>query len=157
PQLELGFSPAPVHLVREMIDVSRRLIAGNSVTNPTYHMSEARARHNTPSELPIYVACSGPKMLQMAGAYADGVIMMSGATTDTSEFALSRVRSGAAQAGRSDPAIDIAWGAATVIDDDPREARNQTRLMAAWFANHSVRYTQKVGAAPELVSAMRRQ
>ena len=159
PQLELGFKPAPVGLVREMIEASRQLVAGNSVTTSTatFQMREARARYNTPAQLPIYVACSGPKMLQMAGERADGVIMMAGATTVTLEYALSHVRAGLQQARRSGDAIDLAWGAATVIADESREALDQTRLMAAWFANHSVRYAAQVGASAELVAVMRSQ
>ena len=159
PQLELGYAPAPVGLVREMIEASRRLLGGESVTmrNDVFELHEARARFNAPSRLPIYVACSGPRMLQMAGEVADGVIMMCGATTETIDYALSQVRNGLQHASRSQDSLDVAWGAATVIADDQREAFDETRLMAAWFANHSARYAQKVGASAELVQAMRRQ
>src|SRR5438270_11246520 len=49
PQLELGFQPAPVQLVREMIQVSRQLIAGESVTfsNSDFQLLEARLRCHT--------------------------------------------------------------------------------------------------------------
>src|SRR6266700_1480584 len=72
PQLELGFRPAPVRLVREMIQVCRRRMA-------------------------------------------DGVIMMSGGTRDTLDFGLCHLRRGLS---RRDRAVDVAWGAATVIADD---------------------------------------
>jgi len=159
PQLELGFAPAPVHLVRDMIESSRRLIAGEAVTlsNPVFRMSAARARHNTPAQLPIYVACSGPKMLKMAGELADGVIVMAGATPETVEYAVAQVRDGLQRADNARDTFDLAWGAATVIADDSREALEETRLMAAWFANHSVGYAQRVGAAADLVAAMRSQ
>src|SRR5262249_14094612 len=46
PQLELGFSPAPVALVRDMIQVSRELIGGESVdfSNDQFRMRGARLR-----------------------------------------------------------------------------------------------------------------
>jgi 5,10-methylenetetrahydromethanopterin reductase len=159
PQLELGFKPAPVRLVREMIEASRQLISGQSVAmqTDTFVLEQARVRHNVPASLPIYVACSGPKMLQMAGEVADGVVMMSGATTDTISYALANVLQGAKNAGRCVEDIDIAWGAATVVADVQREALDQTRIMAAWFANHSVRYAERVGVSAELVAAMRGQ
>jgi len=96
PQLELGFRPAPVQLVREMIQVCRRLIAGELVSfaNEQFQLHEARLRCNAGTPLPIYVACSGPKMLEMAGECADGVIMMSGGTRETIEFGLSHLRRG---------------------------------------------------------------
>jgi 5,10-methylenetetrahydromethanopterin reductase len=157
PQLELGFSPAPVALVRDMIRVSRRLIAGETVTfeNQQFRLKDARLRHNTGGKMPIYVACSGPKMMGMAGEHADGVIMLSGATPDTIEFGLSHLRLGAARSGRNIQDMDVAWGAATVIDDERHAALDQTRLMAAWYANHSAHYAVQAGAPNSLIDRMR--
>jgi 5,10-methylenetetrahydromethanopterin reductase len=154
PQLELGFKPAPVHLVRDMIQVSRQLIAGESVTfqNEQFQLRGARLRCNPALPLPIYVACSGPKMLEMAGACADGVIMMSGGTRETIEFGLAHLHRGLSRGHRS---VDVAWGAATVIADDRRDALDQTRLMAAWYANHSPAYAHQSGAPAELIETMR--
>src|SRR5262249_42974554 len=139
PQRELGYKPAPVNLVRDMIDVSRRLIKGDSVSfeNDTFRLEDARVRHPGGQGMPIYVACSGPKMLSLAGEVADGVIMLCGATPETISMALDNVRQGTLVAGRQTTDLDIAWGAATVVDDEQQAARDQTRLMAAWFVNHS--------------------
>ena len=159
PQLELGFTPAPVQLVRDMIQVCRRLIAGESVTfaNDQFQLRAARLRCNPGFSLPIYVACSGPKMLQMAGEYADGVIMMSGGTRETIQFGLSHLRRGLDRGHRLEHDLDVAWGAATVIADDRRAALDQTRVMAAWYANHSPAYAQRTGAPAELIETMRGQ
>jgi 5,10-methylenetetrahydromethanopterin reductase len=159
PQLELGFKPAPVQLVREMIQVSRKLIAGESVTfaNAHFQLRDARLRCNPDTHLPIYVACSGPKMLEMAGECADGVIMMSGGTRDTIEFGLAHLRLGLDHVHRLERDLDIAWGAATVIADDRRDALDQTRVMAAWYANHSPAYAQRTGAPEQLIETMRTQ
>jgi 5,10-methylenetetrahydromethanopterin reductase len=156
PQRELGFKPAPVALVRDMIDVSRKLIAGESVTfaNDTFALRDARLRSTPGNGLPIYVACSGPKMLEMAGECADGVIMLAGATPSTVDFALSHVKSGAARSGRELSDMDVAWGAATVIDDEPAAALDQTRVMAAWYANHSAHYARAAGAPQTAIAAM---
>jgi 5,10-methylenetetrahydromethanopterin reductase len=159
PQLELGFKPAPVALVQDMIHVSRRLIAGQSVTseNQQFRLRDARLRCNAGSGMPIYVACSGPKMMEMAGEHADGVIMLSGATPETIEFGLSHLRLGVARSGRTLENMDVAWGAATVIDDERKTALDQTRLMAAWYANHSAQYASFAGATPNAVASMRSQ
>ncbi len=156
PQLELGFSPAPVALVRDMIEVSRRLIAGESVTfeNQQFRLRDARLRHNARSGLPIYVACSGPKMMELAGECADGVIMLCGATPETIEFGLTHLRLGLARSGRKQEDIDVAWGAATVIDDERKTALDQTRLMAAWYANHSEQYAIQAGASASAIATM---
>src|SRR5216683_355398 len=157
PQLELGFKPAPVRLVREMIQVSRQLIAGESVSfaNDEFQLRNARLRCNPGLPLPIYVACSGPKMLEMAGECADGVIMMSGGTRETIQFGLSHLRGGLERSHRVEQDVDIAWGAATVVADDRQAALDQTRVMAAWYANHSPAYALRSGAPVELIDTMR--
>jgi 5,10-methylenetetrahydromethanopterin reductase len=157
PQLELGFRPAPVALVRDMIEVSRRLIAGETVMfdNQHFRLQDARLRYNAGSGMPIYVACSGPKMMEMAGEHADGVIMLSGATPETIEFGLSHLRVGLSRSRRSFDDIDAAWGAATVVDDERKTALDQTRLMAAWYANHSVQYAVQAGAPATVIDSMR--
>jgi 5,10-methylenetetrahydromethanopterin reductase len=147
PQLELGYKPAPVHLVKEMIDVSRKLMRGESVTSETFHMTDARVRYPA-SNVPLYVACSGPRMLRMAGEAADGVIMMCGATPDGVKDALAQVGSSA---------VDVAWGAATVVDDDAQQAREHTRVMAAWFANHSTDWARRAGVSDVLLRSMQQQ
>src|SRR5260370_28490337 len=60
PQLELGFSPAPVQVVRDMLQACRRLIAGESVTfqNEQFQLHEARFRCNP--GLPLPVTVTGP-------------------------------------------------------------------------------------------------
>ena len=157
PQRELGFRPAPVQLVRDMIQVCRQLIAGETVSfaNEQFQLREARLRCNPGLPLPIYVACSGPKMLEMAGECADGVIMMSGGTRETISFGLAHVHDGLARGDRSVEHVDVAWGAATVIADDRRDALDQTRVMAAWYANHSPAYARQSGAPAELIETMR--
>jgi len=159
PQRELGFTPAPVHLVRDMIQVSRQLIAGEAVTfaNEQFQLRDARLRCNPGFRLPIYVACSGPKMLEMAGELADGVLMLSGGTRDTIQFGLTHLRRGLERSQRSEQAMDVAWGAATVIADDRHQALDQTRVMAAWYANHAPAYAQRTGAPAELLDTMRTQ
>jgi 5,10-methylenetetrahydromethanopterin reductase len=145
-----------VKLVRDMIAVSRKLIDGESVSfaNERFVLRNARIRCNTPMDLPIYVACSGPKMLKMAGELADGVLMLCGATPQTLEYALSHVDTGLSAAHRTRSEIDLAWGAATVISDDVAYARDQSRVMAAWYANHAPAYARQAGVADQLMHEM---
>src|SRR5260370_13040696 len=114
-------------------------MAGEAVTFDTeqFGLRDSRVRNNGRSGLPICVACSGPKMMELAGECADGVIMLSGATPETIEFGLSHLREGLARSGRKQEDIDVAWGAATVIDDERKIALDQTRLMPAWYTNQS--------------------
>ena len=74
-------TPKPLQVLEETIDICRGLFAGDAVT----HAGEAfclsgRRLEGAPCDVPIVLAASGPRMLELAGARADGVIC-SGATS----------------------------------------------------------------------------
>lgn len=74
-------TPRPLQFLEETIDICRGLFAGDAVT----HEGEAfrlsgRRLEGAPCDIPIVLAASGPRMLRLAGARADGVII-SGATS----------------------------------------------------------------------------
>ena len=60
---------------------------------------------NHPESRPglVQVLASGPRLLELAGAVGDGVLMLVGLHPDGVEAARDRVRAGAASAGRPDP------------------------------------------------------
>src|SRR5439155_410032 len=78
PVTELGHRAAPVATVRETIAVARALTAGGDVTREgPIRLARARLTLRLPSPLPIYVAASGARMLELGGEVADGVLFFS--------------------------------------------------------------------------------
>ncbi|MQA96051.1 MAG: LLM class flavin-dependent oxidoreductase, partial [Streptosporangiales bacterium] len=69
----------------------------------TYEGQELRMNNVAVPAAKIFVLAAGPKMLELAGSVADGVIMLAGLHPDSVEAARSHVRAGAKTAGR-DPA-----------------------------------------------------
>jgi len=55
---------------------------------------------NLKKKVPIYVAASGPKTLELAGEIGDGVILFGAVGDSLLEYALSHVRRGAERAGK---------------------------------------------------------
>ena len=97
-------------LVEEMVVQCRRLLAGDTVTwrGERFAMDQAKLRYYTERRpIPIYVAATGPKMLELGGEVGDGVFVHVGANPKTVAFAVERVRAGARRAGRDPDAIDI--------------------------------------------------
>lgn len=72
---ELGIAmKRPLRLTREAVDIVRQLGRGRAeVTGETFSAQGSQLRWSAP-ESPLYLAARGPKMLQLAGAVADGVI-----------------------------------------------------------------------------------
>jgi 5,10-methylenetetrahydromethanopterin reductase len=155
PVTELGYRPAPVAVVRETIALLRRLGAGETVeAEGPIMLKRARLSFGLATPLTIYVAASGPRMLEMAGEVADGVLFFSGVHPDCVEWALDKIRAGMKRAGRAPGSLDVACTIAGSLSDDPDRARAECVPMAAWFPQTAPEYATLVGVPPEVVQAM---
>ena len=103
----LGMPAAKLSELREHVDICRGLLGGQTVPyeeagrrrmirflNPTGGWINLKKR------VPIYVAASGPKTLELAGEIGDGVILFGAVGDSLLEYALSHVRRGAERAGK---------------------------------------------------------
>ena len=74
----------PVSVMRESVQLMRGLLAGESVALSRFPQLANRFRYNTktsarlffppPERVPVYLAAGGPKLYEVAGQHADGVI-----------------------------------------------------------------------------------
>jgi 5,10-methylenetetrahydromethanopterin reductase len=82
--------------------------------------------------MPLYVAATGPRMLELAGELADGVIIMVGVAEPMVRAAIERVQAGAVAAGRDPADLDLVlWTACAVSDRSPAQARAAVRAHVA--------------------------
>ncbi len=77
----VGIKPARVEELREYILAVRGLLAGETVAYRGRELRGAWKRWTPPTEIPVYVACAGPRSLRMAAEVADGAIVAYGAMT----------------------------------------------------------------------------
>lgn len=130
----LGLAPASIAQLRESIKAFRSLCHGEaiSVDGKTVQMITATG------DVPVFLAASQPRMLQLAGEVADGVILMGAANTEVTAWQLEHVARGAESAGRrlDDVFVDL-WFAASISEDGSR-ARQDVRAWATsqarWFS-----------------------
>jgi 5,10-methylenetetrahydromethanopterin reductase len=123
--------------LRETLGMLRAILAGEAVT-----LGERRFQLESPRRrVPIYVAATGPRMLELAGELADGAIIQVGIDRACVEHALAHIRKGAARVGRDPAGIDIVCSTFAAIGDDRGLAIDRARPLAAWF----------YAVAPELV------
>lgn len=158
PQAELGFRPARIEEMREWIALVRRLFSGEVVTHEGQHwrLKNAQLKCGWRREIPIQIAASGPRILELAGAVADGVIARVGLAADGIEFALDSLRVGAAGAGRSLDELDVGLLANCVIYNDRARAIAEARLDTAWYLKTSVKLAQAVGVSADALEAVQR-
>jgi 5,10-methylenetetrahydromethanopterin reductase len=68
---------APLTVVRETMEILRRLWTGETVTWKGERLSVEHARLAMGAQqIPLWLAARGPKMLELAGEMADGVVLM---------------------------------------------------------------------------------
>ena len=136
PTAELGYSPARVQTVREMIHIARRLMAGETLDyeGSTFRLANAKLYYKYRERIPIFIACSGPRMLELAGEVADGVIVQCGLFPQAIDFARQHIRTGADRAQRPLDDIELWVMACGSISQDRQQGMNRSRTMAAWFA-----------------------
>ena len=114
----LGIKPTLVRDMRDEIALVRLLLAGSAAD---FDGREMRL-HCPPAPVPLYLAATGPRMLQLAGEVADGVIVLAGTAPELIAAAVGHIHAGAERAGRDPAEINICLGTFCYITDDPTEA-----------------------------------
>lgn len=115
----LGLRPTRLARMREQIQLVRDLLSGRTVAFDDRAMQIKAASGRA---VPVYLAATGPKALELGGEVADGVIVLAGFSPELIERARSHVAIGAARAGRSMADIDLCFGTFCHITDDARQA-----------------------------------
>ena len=111
----------PVTRIKETIDIVKGLLGGEEVSywGKVFNVKSANLGFNREFHVPIYIAALGPRMVELAGEVADGVLL-NWAAPSYLETALERLHRGARRAGRDPEEIDVACyiRVAVTTDDD---------------------------------------
>jgi len=129
----------------------RRLLQGQTARFET-GIEGRLAWLDAPRAIPIYLAGSGPRMLETAGRLGDGAIVYATVSPDVLKVALERVAAGARAAGRAPGDLDVALWAPMSIGRDRERARDHARGRVASACRHPL----PVRLSDEDEAAMRR-
>jgi len=129
----------------------RRLLQGQTARFET-GIEGRLAWLDAPRAIPIYLAGSGPRMLETAGRLGDGAIVYATVSPDVLKVALERVAAGARAAGRAPGDLDVALWAPMSIGRDREQARDHARGRVASACRHPL----PVRLSDEDEAAMRR-
>ncbi len=149
----------PLSRVGESVDVIRPLLKGERLTYEGSQFSitagfRLRAAARNP-ELPIFISALNPKMLELAGEKADGVIL-SHAPVEAVPAIRERVRIGAARADRKPEDVEICINLPVGVDE-PEGVANLRKAVAwhmaaptyDWLVSHTG-YSDLVGEVRSL-------
>jgi 5,10-methylenetetrahydromethanopterin reductase len=123
----IGRKPATLAEMRACIETVKTLLAGEAVD---FGGTRGRLGYASSRRIPVLMAASGPKAIELAGEIADGVLLLVGFNQGIVERALSYLERGARRAGRRLEDLEIIWAARTGTAGTTAEARRQARPIA---------------------------
>jgi 5,10-methylenetetrahydromethanopterin reductase len=124
----VGRPRAGVAAMREGVLAVRRLLAGDTVA---FGPASTRLRNIGPAAPPVYLLAAGPRMIELAGEVADGVLLMVGLHPETVRAARAHLEAGARRAGRTLRGFPVGFIVTIALDDGGEAAETWPRR---WFA-----------------------
>lgn len=128
----------PARAIKEAVQLIHRLTAGEKNVTFEGELVRFRGGHlnfEPQRQVPVYVAGRGPKVLQVAGEVADGVVIGSYASERGITWGLAQAAKGARRGGRRLQELDKVSWLYTSISSDGRQARGLVRkgvAVAMW-------------------------
>jgi alkanesulfonate monooxygenase SsuD/methylene tetrahydromethanopterin reductase-like flavin-dependent oxidoreductase (luciferase family) len=153
---QMGLTPpSQLAAMRECVGSVRRLLDGEELTErgKSFEFKQVRLTYPVAERVPLYMGVVGPKMLQLAGAIADGTVVSVLAGVDYVKWAREQIATGAAASGRGREPHRIATFAMFSVDADGKRAKEALRGLVAFYltAMSTSSLTQVYGIADELI------
>ena len=123
----IGRKPATLAEMRACIATVKALVAGQTVD---FHGTSGRLTYASGRRIPVLMAASGPKAIELAGEIADGVLLLVGFNRGIVQRALEYLERGAKRAGRRLDDLEIVWAVRTGTAASTEEARRLARPTA---------------------------
>ena len=144
-----------IQIVRESLSGKKVSVRGETVTAEGFRLSVPLAKPP-----PIYLAALGPKMTELAGEIADGLILYL-FTPDGARDAIDRFHQAAKKAGRDPETLDVVARIPAALDEDDEMLRFMMRRLTTTYAmvdvyNGSLR-RQGFGEESELIAKLWRE
>jgi 5,10-methylenetetrahydromethanopterin reductase len=134
--LEFGH---PLGHMEEIVSVLRRLMSGEKVTfKGRFYQLEDVQLHFKPEQdrIPIYFGQQGPRMMELAGRVADGVIVTLCCTVPYVRNVVETVERSRMAAGRPNGCVDFAARIITSLSKSPKEAVSRAKPLVGRVLIH---------------------
>jgi 5,10-methylenetetrahydromethanopterin reductase len=132
----MGMKPAKLSYFEKTMAQMRQLLDGREVQLET---GKIHLLHPCKNKVPVYIAASGPKMLELSGRIADGIIVLVGVADEYIAHAKERIAAGAKAAGRKVEDVNLVlWVPCAVSDTAP--AKDAVKAHVARVVAHPLPY-----------------
>jgi len=119
--------PKPVATLAESLEIAKSLLSGDVINHQGQQFRvTGRSLEVGPQVVPIVLAATGPRMLQLAGRHADGVLLSAATSVEFVRWSLGQVSASAET--RNVRRIGLVF--ASVDNDEGKAYKNLKRLLA---------------------------
>ncbi|RLT42936.1 MAG: LLM class flavin-dependent oxidoreductase [Chloroflexi bacterium] len=147
----------PLLAMQETIEVMRRLLALENVTyDGEFHkvsgieLDVVHGRRE-PRNVPMMIGATGPKMMELTGAIADGAVLNYCVPPDYNHEALEQLERGAKSAGRTLDDIDRPQLIVCSVHEDQQTALDGARELLTQYLAQQPHIAKASGVKPEIV------
>ncbi len=152
----------PLVAMRENVEAIKALFTMQEVSYEGEFVQLDRVRldvaygDSTPRDIPVYIGATGPKMLELTGEIADGVVLNYVVPTAYIRNAVAQVSAGAVRAGRDPASIDRPeLLVCSLCDDDPDAAIATGKSLVAYYLGTEPHLMEASDADPDLVERVK--
>ncbi len=152
----------PLTVMREVVSVVRDLLAAKTVTFHGEFVDfdgvelDYIHQQRTPKDVPIYIGATGPKMLELTGEIADGVVLNYLVSPQYNNAAMERLAAGAARGGRSIDDLDRPQLVVCSVDHDRDAALDAARMLVTQYLGQQPHIMKASGVPQELLDDIAR-
>lgn len=147
----------PLLAMQETIEVMRRLLALENVTyDGEFHkvnsieLDVVHGRRE-PRNVPMMIGATGPKMMELTGAIADGAVLNYCVPPDYNHQALEQLEKGAKSTGRTLDDIDRPQLIVCSVHEDQQTALDGARELLTQYLAQQPHIAKASGVKPEIV------
>src|SRR5262245_41793709 len=119
-----GRKPATLAERRARVPTLRALLAGETVS---FGGTPGRLAYASGRRIPVLMAASGPKTIELAGEIADGALLSVGFHPQIVDASMHHLAVGARRGGRRLEDLEIVWAVRVGLGSSTAEARRQAR------------------------------
>jgi 5,10-methylenetetrahydromethanopterin reductase len=136
----------PADRMKEYIEIIRGILAGerlkydgkffqldNAWVPATHGIGVAASDMAQGTSVPIYIGATGPKVLHVTGAYADGVVFNSLSTPEYIKWAKGVLREGAESVGRDPDEIKLGVSMVMAANPDPEKVMEAAQRACLYY------------------------
>jgi 5,10-methylenetetrahydromethanopterin reductase len=147
----------PLRVMREVVEVVRRLLANEEVTfdGEYAHVDGIELdyvyQERRPKDVPIYIGATGMQMMELTGEIADGAVLNYLVSPKYNSEALAALARGAAKVDRTVDDIDRPQLIVCSVDRDRKKALDGARLLVTQYLGQQPHIMKASGVSSDLL------